>query len=1322
MRPSSGRRVPAVAGLVLLATLSLLWSCSGSGGGSGSVTTPTNTDGSAIQLAEIAVGRLVDVFGLETQADGSRLLTLVERDVLVSSSIEDERNAGDLVGDDDIQFDFLSPDPTTLQPRLLITREVGSPEFDELFDQLDDGASVVTPAVFGQEDPFPVVPRNGGFRLTFTRTLPVDNSFFYELGDNGQVEGLRNVEAIQLLRIVGNPNDDNLVGDFVPVAARLNVKGNTVVVDPVLLGTEGRQFQAQNSATGLIASPVPLNPGDLQAANIRIAIALDGPLSIPRIREDDTDNFTGLNNSAVRAIVRDMRSGNSEDDNQNLANGFVLDSDTPRILGEMRMLLSRVDLDSSTGNQIIELFKAGLEQTVNRGDVLTFLNPDGSLLGSSEVIEEPQDDTPEAQFVSVRITAVEGLEEIDPSNEPDYPANPRSAEGQRALFAIAPPAVLSAAFSLSAGDNPANFVTFAPSPLANVDGSFGSPTENVSPFASMIVRFSEPVDLDTVRPADTFFVATRNLLSDGPTELDGVVIDEGIDAFRARFIGSGGRLIGERDGFNEAKFRTPHLVSARRLDEDGSQTSVRLEPILGLYLDERMRELANPVGGADPELFHYFVHVLGGASGIRDLSGNGIDLQPPANGVAQDFIVVPFTVDTRFRGTGEPFFADNRVAHSVRTFSDLDEDERPSYYIREEAAPDPAVVEERIKSEPLDDLFGEFTYLTQGPAAGRLEARGTSRIRRVVDDFNQQSPPPQTSDRRWCIEVVPGEFNGEGIASVTGGTPFPGGIQNPLNPFGARFQTIWREIDLSLSRINPDDFNLDVEAMYWGVNRLTSVTFDQFDDVSLFLGHSEFRAEPCIGSFSSLNLLQQSGLNTNFESNWAVNNRVDNSVELRPEPHVAFQNAVLPINAADTTFDPNGVNRFLPLAPFETRDGLFVWRDETLALQGGRVPHFGDLQNAPEARDVEPYMISPWLNGEGRSLRAEGNNVVPVDGFWNFYAETLLGNPNASDGSTGGGLGSIGLPLLAEFQVLPDSTSEPVENPFRASGFNGWQISIAVQSEPEPYFRAFSGGGPGVGGGAPDLVEPGTPEWVTAAGGRAPNGLEVGEPRDNSVYWIMIDFLKRQSVATSGFIELLDPHRVCDEMGVASTEDPRLGPFLFDQGSGPVKQLPAGTAPFFVWALDPPSQNLPAGTAIVPEFRATGRVDPAPWRFTSWRGRTPRARGAMSEAPDPDNFPLDPLKACDAGIRKFDDREVNGGPRNFWVYNYNEQVSDYVRDPNTLTQPAFLARFSSPQETFEPQEIEYVNWRLIMRNNAEAQVPVSPRIDSFMFAYRFERR
>ena len=26
---------------------------------------------------------------------------------------------------------------------------------------------------------------------------------------------------------------------------------------------------------------------------------------------------------------------------------------------------------------------------------------------------------------------------------------------------------------------------------------------------------------------------------------------------------------------------------------------------------------------------------------------------------------------------------------------------------------------------------------------------------------------------------------------------------------------MWREIDLSLSRVNPDDFNLDIEQMYW---------------------------------------------------------------------------------------------------------------------------------------------------------------------------------------------------------------------------------------------------------------------------------------------------------------------------------------------------------------------------------------------------------------------------------------------------------------------------------------------------------------------------
>ena len=67
----------------------------------------------------------------------------------------------------------------------------------------------------------------------------------------------------------------------------------------------------------------------------------------------------------------------------------------------------------------------------------------------------------------------------------------------------------------------------------------------------------------------------------------------------------------------QAKYFTPHLVGATRFDEDGSQTNLRLQPRLGFYLDDTMR--ADEGLPIETKSFTYFLHVLGGPNGIKDL-------------------------------------------------------------------------------------------------------------------------------------------------------------------------------------------------------------------------------------------------------------------------------------------------------------------------------------------------------------------------------------------------------------------------------------------------------------------------------------------------------------------------------------------------------------------------------------------------------------------------------------------------------------------------------------------------------------------------------
>src|SRR5690606_37771890 len=129
--------------------------------------------------------------------------------------------------------------------------------------------------------------------------------------------------------------------------------------------------------------------------------------------------------------------------------------------------------------------------------------------------------------------------------------------------------------------------------------------------------------------------------------------------------------------FNKDKFITPHLIAARAIDEDGSQTSIRLQPTKGFFLNEEMRTIDEGQAFEDKR-FKYYLHVLGGQTGVRDLARNPVDSQ--ATSEVTDVLVVPFSLDTRRDVNNQPLYADNLVVNVVRRFADTDEDPQPSMY------------------------------------------------------------------------------------------------------------------------------------------------------------------------------------------------------------------------------------------------------------------------------------------------------------------------------------------------------------------------------------------------------------------------------------------------------------------------------------------------------------------------------------------------------------------------------------------------------------------------------------------------------------------
>ena len=153
-------------------------------------------------------------------------------------------------------------------------------------------------------------------------------------------------------------------------------------------------------------------------------------------------------------------------------------------------------------------------------------------------------------------------------------------------------------------------------------------------------------------------------------------------------------------------------------------------------------------------------------------------------------------------------------------------------------------------------------------------------------------------------------------------------------------------------------------------------------------------------------------------------------------------------------------------------------------------------------------------------------------------------------------------------------------------------------------------------------------------------------------------------------------------------------------------------------------EDLPGGTSIVTEFRGASIVDTVDPQANNSSGPWRAFEDGFFPVPNFVNFALDPLKAGDAHIRKFDDRPssfTGGASRNWWTYFYNRTVTTYTESLNTLMDPIFTKGFAGPLESFLPDDVKYFNWRFLMNNNVEASPSISPSIDTFMVSYRFEK-
>jgi hypothetical protein len=325
-------------------------------------------------------------------------------------------------------------------------------------------------------------------------------------------------------------------------------------------------------------------------------------------------------------------------------------------------------------------------------------------------------------------------------------------------------------------------------------------------------------------------------------------------------------------------------------------------------------------------------------------------------------------------------------------------------------------------------------------------------------------------------------------------------IQTPLSDKGSKTQLVWRYIDMGFSLLDDQFHNLDLEGLSWA-SFASAVANDTFTDSSISVTHASVFPDETVTPLL-LPGFPDSGLSGTF-----AHNLLD-PANIAPTTLAAKGNGYT-IQATDAFPAPQNpnvllvpwpVNRDVPTSQYT----YWTWRDTGLIQVGG---HAG-------ASGVDPTRLG---------------QVTGQAGLPGFYAA--------------GAIPTIGLPLLSEYRIYPDTG---------AFAINGMQTSFAINSSALPAFRAFSTGGVD----AQQQVHVVQPDTESIAQG----GLDInGNPTpgiDNTVYWGQADFVVRVS---------------------------RFHTVWFDSGSAGSQYAPV--------VVEPAASELPNGSSVTVAFRGASQLD-----------------------------------------------------------------------------------------------------------------------------------
>jgi hypothetical protein len=328
--------------------------------------------------------------------------------------------------------------------------------------------------------------------------------------------------------------------------------------------------------------------------------------------------------------------------------------------------------------------------------------------------------------------------------------------------------------------------------------------------------------------------------------------------------------------------------------------------------------------------------------------------------------------------------------------------------------------------------------------------------------------------------------------------------QTPLNPLGARLMTVWRYADMGLTYPEESGYNLDVEGLAWAPFG-GQISSDVFPSMEIYLGHAQYQPDEELdfsGTFP-VPVYPNSGLRpASYLSN------VLNQTDL-----VKVYDGSYSISNLDAFLVPGTGTPMLPWPAFQDPSGAiatFTWRDTSILTLG-----------APD--------------GGGVDLRVLEAIFPPPPPRVNY--------------ANAGQVPTVGLPLLMDFRVEPDSGST-------ARGLNNFQVSFASpRNVQRPNFRVFSAGG---FNSQNQAVQVDTGSDI-ATGGFAAGGVPT-PPNDDSIYWGQVDFVLKVSRGVTRWID-------------TNVTDPT--------GSFPAFQPPV---------IEPLASNQPPGTLFRLDFRGADNV------------------------------------------------------------------------------------------------------------------------------------